>query len=508
MSASEQAQAGAPAAAPAAEEQSLLAQMINEFGDVAREKDPKTNRSRAEDVLDTLVDRALAGQLTYDRNVSRSLNAQIDAIDQAISKQLAAIMHHEKFQKLEGSWRGLKHLVFNSETNKTLKIKVLNIPQKELFRDLDKAVEFDQSEIFKKVYTEQFDMPGGEPYGALIGDYEFTNHPNDVELLSKMSQVAAAGFCPFISAASSRLFGFKNGWNDLPHVRDLEKTFEATEYIKWRSFRDSEDSRFVTLVMPRVLSRLPYGANTNPIEEFKYEELPLDEFGDHTTTPHHHYTWMNAAYVMGTQLTQAFSLYGFCVAIRGAEAGGKIEGLPAHIFTSDDGDKELKCPTEIGITDRRENELSKLGFLPLCHYKNTDYAVFFGAQTAQKPKKYFDPDATANANLSARLPYLMATSRFAHFLKVMARDKVGSFMEREDMEDWLNKWIMNYVNGAPDAGQEMRARYPLREAKVEVKEVPGNPGAYNAKVYMRPWLQVEQLTAALSMVTKIPAGQG
>jgi type VI secretion system protein ImpC len=506
MSASEQAQAQAPAAA--AEEQGLLSKMINEFSEAARKEDPKTKKSHAEEVVEALIDEALQGQLTYDKNVTRTINGHIAAIDQAISKQLAAIMHHEKFQKLEGSWRGLKHLVFNSETNATLKLKVLNIPKKELFKDLDRAVEFDQSETFKKVYSSEFDMPGGEPYGAMIGDYEFTNHPEDIELLSKMSKVAAAGFCPFVAAASSDLFGFKNGWTDLPHVRDLEKTFLATEYIKWRAFRDSEDSRFVTLVMPRVLSRLPYGAATKPVEEFSYEELPLDEQGKHGTTPHNHYTWMNAAYVMGAQLTQAFSLYGFCVAIRGADSGGRIEGLPAHIFMNDDGSSELKCPTEIGITDRRENELSNLGFLPLCHYKNTDYAVFFGAQTAQKPKKYDRPDATANAKLSARLPYIMATSRFAHYLKVMARDRIGSFMEREDMENWLNRWIMNYVNSAPDSGHELRAKYPLREAKVEVQEVPGNPGAYNAKIFMRPWLQLEQLTASLSMVTKIPAMGG
>jgi type VI secretion system protein ImpC len=318
-----------------------------------------------------------------------------------------------------------------------------------------------------------------------------------------MSNVAAAAFAPFITAAGADLFGFKD-WTDLSKPRDLEKIFESTEYAKWRSFRDSEDSRFVNLVMPRVLARLPYGSNTKPIESFAYEEVPLDERGRAKPVPHEHYTWMNAAYVMGTRLTEAFAKYGFCTAIRGAEGGGKVEGLPAHVFLSDDGDPDLKCPTELGITDRREAELSKLGFLPLCHYKNTDYAVFFGAQSSQKPKKYDRPEATANAAISARLPYIMATSRFAHYLKVMARDKIGSFMEASDCEAWLNRWLMNYVNGADQAGAEIKAKYPLREAKVEVKEIPGKPGSYNAVAWLRPWLQLEELTASLRMVASIP----
>jgi type VI secretion system protein ImpC len=368
---------------------------------------------------------------------------------------------------------------------------------------VDKAVEFDQSQIFKKLYENEFGSPGGEPYGSLIGDYEFTNHPEDIELLSKMSNVAAAAFCPFVSAASPNMFGF-GSWEELSKPRDLEKIFESVEYAKWRGFRDSEDSRFVTLVMPRVLARLPYGSNTKPIEEFGYEEAPTDANGKPRPLQHSQYAWMNASYVMGTKLTDAFAKYGWCTAIRGAEGGGKVEGLPGHVFVSDDGDPDLKCPTEIGITDRREAELSKVGFLPLCHYKNTDYAVFFGAQTTQKPKKYDKPEATANAAISARLPYIMATSRIAHYLKVMARDKIGSFMEASDCEAWLNRWIKNYVNANPNAGQEMKARFPLAEAKVQVKEIPGKPGSYHAVAWLRPWLQFEELTTSLRMVASIP----
>jgi type VI secretion system protein ImpC len=495
MSTAKEAGAGAPTTTTEAGQPSLLDQIFDAT--------KQTEKSRTQDLMTTLIEEVTKGTVTWNRNISVTIKEGMKAIDAALSKQLAAILHHPDYQKLEGSWRGLHHLVMNTETGATLKIKVLNISKRELFKDLDKAVEFDQSQAFKKLYENEFGSPGGEPYGTLIGDYEFTNHPEDLELLSKMSNVAAAAFCPFVAAGSPKLFGF-DSWNELSRPRDLEKIFEATEYTKWRSYRDSEDARFVTLVMPRVLSRLPYGSMTKPIEEFEFEEVELDESGKAKPVPHDHYAWMNASYVMGTKMTEAFAKYGWCTAIRGAEGGGKVEGLPAHVFTSDDGDADLKCPTEIGITDRREAELSKLGFLPLCHYKNTDYAVFFGAQTTQKPKKYDRPEATANAAISARLPYIMATARIAHYLKVMARDKIGSFMEVKDCEDWLNRWIMNYVNSNPNAGQEMKARYPLAEARVQVKEIPGKPGSYNAVAHLRPWLQFEELTASLRMVARIP----
>ena len=463
----------------------------------------QTSRDETEDLLKTLTKEAMAGTLKWDKNLTVTINSAIAAIDKVMSKQLSAIMQHEKLQKLEGSWRGLNHLIMNSETSSQLKIRMLNLNKKELTKDLEKAVEFDQSQTFKKIYESEFGTAGGEPYAALIGDYEFSGHPDDLDLLTNMSNVAAAGFCPFISAASPEMFGF-DSFTELSKPRDLEKIFDSAEYIKWRSFRDSEDSRFVTLTMPRVLARLPYGSATKPIEAFNFEEANMDSDGRQLESDHNEYCWMNAAYSMGTTLTKSFSEYGWCTSIRGAEGGGKVEGLPSHTFVSDDGDIDQKCPTEIGITDRREAELSKLGFLPLCHYKNTDYAVFFGAQTTQKPKKFDDPDATSNAEISARLPYIMATSRIAHFLKVMARDKIGSFMEASDAEEWLNRWIANYVNGSPGASAEMKARFPLAEANVEVKEVPGQPGVYSAIAWMRPWLQMEELTASLRLVANIP----
>jgi type VI secretion system protein ImpC len=488
VSSQEQKQSAA-SAETTAEGPSLLSQAI------AATK--QTERSRAEELLKALTSEAMKGSLKWNKSLTATFNKAIQAIDAAVSEQLAAVMHDPKFQQLEGTWRGLNYLVMNSETGSGLKIRVLNAPKKQLFKDLDTAVEFDQSQIFKKIYENEFGSPGGEPYAALIGDYYLGNHPEDVELLSKMSNVAAAAFAPFITSTDPSMMGFES-WTELSKPRDLEKIFDSVEYAKWKSFRESDDARFVALTMPRVLARLPYGERTKPIEEFGFEEVKKG------VVDHDHYTWMNAAYVHGARLTEAFAKSGFCTAIRGAEGGGKVEGLPAHTFTSDDGDTDLKCPAEIGITDRREAELSKLGFLPLCHYKNTDYAVFFGGQTAQKPKKYDRPEATSNAAVSARLPYIMATGRFAHYLKIMGRDKIGSFMEAADCEAWLNRWIANYVNGAPGQSQENRAKYPLAEARVEVKEIPGKPGSYNAVAWLRPWLQMEELSASLRMVAQIP----
>lgn len=460
-------------------------------------------RDRAKEMIDNLVGQVMAGTVVWDKSVTKTINKAIEAIDGVLSKQLAAIMHTPQFQQLEGSWRGLHYLVMNSETSAQLKLKVINCSKRELFKDVDRAVEFDQSQIFKKLYENEFGMPGGEPYGALVGDYEFTNHPEDIDLLTKMSQVAAAAFCPFLSAASPQLFGFES-FTQLSQPRDLEKIFLDVAYTKWKSFRDSEDSRFAVLTMPRVLSRLPYGSQTKPIEEFNYEEVELGDGKRAKSVNHDHYAWMNSSYVLGARLTDAFAKNGWCTAIRGVENGGKVENLPAHIFTSDDGDPDLKCPTEIGITDRREAELSKLGFLPLCHFKNTDYSVFFGAQSTQKPKKYDRAEATANAAISARLPYMMATSRIAHFLKVIARDKIGSFMERQECEDWLKRWIANYICADEKPSAEMKAKYPLAAAEIRVEEVPGAPGSYNAVAWLRPWLQLEELTTSLRMVAKIP----
>jgi type VI secretion system protein ImpC len=463
----------------------------------------QTEPQRAEELLRTLTEQALEGTVTYSKNLSLTLSEAIKQIDAKISKQLAAVMHHPKFQRLEGSWRGLHYLTMNTETSASLKIRVVNWSKRELLRDLARASEFDQSQLFKRIYESEFGTPGGQPYGALIGDYEFNNQPEEIDALRLVSNVAAASFAPFIAAASPELLGL-DSFRELSAPRDLEKIFDSLEYTKWNAYRETEDSRFVTLVMPRVLARLPYGDRTAQVDEFDFEEAPIDEAGVARRMGHEEYCWMNAAYALGARLTDAFARNGWCTAIRGAENGGKVENLPCHIFTSDDGDVDLQCPSEIGITDRREAELSKLGFLAISHYKGTDYAVFFGAQTTQKPKKYDRPDATANAAISARLPYMMASSRIAHYLKVIARDKIGSFKEARDVEAWLKRWIENYTNSNPSPSEEAKARYPLREARIRVEEIPGRPGSYNAVAHMRPWLQMEELTTSLRMVASIP----
>ena len=463
----------------------------------------QTEPAQVQALLATLTEEALAGQVTFSRNLTVTMKEAIRRIDEKLSRQLAAIMHHEKFKSLEGSWRGLHYLVSNTQTGKDIKVRVLNVSKRELARDLAKAIDFDQSTFFKKIYENEFGTPGGEPYGALIGDYYFDKSQDDVELLRNLSGVAAGAFAPFIAAAAPGMFGL-NSYEELAAPRDLADKFQSTEFSKWRGFRETEDSRFVTLTMPRVLARQPFGAEACQIDEFDYQESPPDAGGAAQSLAHDDYCWMNAAYTLGARLTSSFFDNGWCTAIRGAEGGGKVSNLPTHTFMSDEGDASEQCPTEIAITSRREKELSDLGFLPLCHYKNTDYAVFFGAQTTQKSKKYDRPEATENAAISSRLPYIMATARFAHYLKVMGRDKIGSFLEVEDCEAWLNRWIMNYVNSADGGGQEIRAKFPLREARVEVTQVPGSPGSYNAVAYLRPWLQMEELTASLRLVARIP----
>jgi type VI secretion system protein ImpC len=478
-----------------------------ELLDLIVDATPMTERAHTTSLVGTFLSQVASKTKGRLKSVSAEIERAIREIDEQVSKQVSAIMHVHEFQKLEGSWRGLHHLVMNSETGTSLKLKVMNAKKTEIAKDLEKAAEFDQSETFKKMYENEFGMPGGEPYGALIGDYEFSNHPEDVDMLTKMSNVAAAAFCPFITAPSPALLGMKS-WTELSKPRDLAKIHAGPDFTQYNAFRNTEDARFVCLTMPRVLARLPYGASTKKIEEFGFEEVDVDAMGHAKPVAHDNYCWMNSAYVMGTTLTSAFAQHGWCVAIRGAEGGGRVDGLPTHVFRSDDGDLDTKCPTEIGIGDRREKELSDLGFLSLGHYKNKDFAVFFGAQTAQKPKKYDKPDATANAAISARLPYIMATSRIAHYLKVMARDKIGSFMEASDCESWLHNWLQNYVNANSEAGQETKAKFPLRDAKVEVKEIPGMPGSYNAVAYLRPWLQMEELNSSMRLVAKIPQKAG
>lgn len=470
----------------------LLSRILDE-GKMARND---IQAEAAKDMIAEFVREVMRGEMVVSKDTEAMINARIAQIDKLVSAQLNEIMHHEDFQKLEGSWRGLHHLVMNSETGTMLKIRAMNVSKKDLLKDMERASEFDQSALFKKVYEEEFGTFGGAPFGALIGDYEFSNHPQDMSLLEKISNVAAAANAPFFSAASAQLFGWDE-YQELAEVRDLAKIFDRTEFAKWRSFRESEDSRYVGLCLPHTLMRLPYGAETVPTETFNFEE-------DVDGRDHKKYLWGNAAYSLGTRLTEAFAKYQWCAAIRGVEGGGLVQGLPTHTFKTDEGDVALKCPTEISITDRREKEFSDLGFIPLVHCKNTDYAAFFAVQSCQKAKKYDKDEANANARLSTQLPYIMAVSRFAHYIKAMMRDKIGSFMSRTDCEMFLNQWIQNYVTPDDTASPTTKAQYPLREAKIEVAEIPGKPGAYRAVAFLRPHFQLDELSVSLRLVAELP----
>jgi len=467
-----------------------------------KEFKPKTDRARAEveTAVRTLAEQALRETAVVSDDVVGTIKAIIAEIDHKLTEQVNLILHAERFQQVEGAWRGLHHLITNTETDEMLKIRVLNVSKKDLGKTLKKykGVAWDQSPLFKKLYEEEYGTLGGEPYGCLVGDYQFDHTPPDVELLGQIAQIAAAAHAPFIAAASSTLAGM-DSWQELSNPRDLAKIFGAPDYAAWRSLRESEDSRFVGLAMPRFLARLPYGAKTSPVEEFDFEEET--GAGDHNK-----YTWANAAYAMAVNINRSFKLYGWCSSIRGVESGGSVEGLPVHTFPSDDGGVDMKCPTEIAITDRREKELADCGFMPIIHRKNTDVAAFIGAQSLQKPFEYTDPDATSNARLSARLPYLFASCRFAHYLKCMVRDKVGSFKERADMERYLSDWIKGYVLGNPEnAGDTLKAQKPLAGAEVKVEEVEGNPGYYSAKFYLRPHYQLEGVNVTLSLVSRLPS---
>lgn len=431
-----------------------------------REFSPKTDQAReAVDLaVRTLAEQALASTFTMSDDAYKSIEAIIGAIDSKLSEQINLILHNEDFQKLESAWRGLHHLVSNTETDEKLRIRVMDVSKDELRRTLRryKGIGWDQSPFFKRIYEEEYGQLGGEPYGCLVADYYFDHTPPDVELLGSLAKISAAAHAPFIAGASPSVLQM-DSWQELANPRDLSKIFQNLEYAPWNSLRNSEDARYVGLAMPRFLSRLPYGIKTNPVDAFDFEE-------DTDGADHRKYVWSNAAYAMAVNINRSFKQYGWCTLIRGVESGGVVENLPCHTFPTDDGGVDMKCPTEIAISDRREAELSKNGFISLVHRKNTDYAAFIGAQSLQKPAEYYDADATANANLSARLPYLFACSRFAHYLKCIVRDKIGAFKEREDMQRWLNEWVMNYVDADPaNSSQETKARRPLAAAEVVVE---------------------------------------
>jgi type VI secretion system protein ImpC len=478
---------------------------VTEFDSLLKKEfKPKTDEAKdaVERAVRTLAEQALAQTKLISSDVVKSIEAMIAQLDKKMTEQINLILHHEDFQKLEGAWRGLHYLVNNTETDEMLKIRFMDLSKQELGKTLKryKGTAWDQSPLFKKVYEAEYGQFGGEPFGCLVGDYYFDQTAPDVELLSEMSKVAAAAHAPFITGASPTVMQM-GSWQELANPRDLTKIFTTPEYAAWRSLRESDDARYLGLAMPRYLARLPYGAKTNPVEDFAFEE-------DTGAADHNRYTWANAAYAMATNINRSFKMYGWCSRIRGIESGGAVEGLPTHTFPTDDGGVDMKCPTEIAISDRREAELAKNGFMPLIHRKNSDFAAFIGAQSLQKPTEYDDPDATANANLAARLPYLFACCRFAHYLKCIVRDKIGSFKERDDMQRWLQNWIMNYVDGDPaHSSESTKAMKPLAAAEVTVEEVEGNPGYYTSKFHLRPHYQLEGLTVSLRLVSKLPSAK-
>ncbi|MEN1929529.1 type VI secretion system contractile sheath large subunit [Luteimonas sp. MJ250] len=475
-------------------EPGLLDQIV-EKSKVAKSE---AEHQRAKDIISELAKEVLQGTVVVSDNLNLTLDSRVAELDRLISDQVSAIMHAPKFQELESTWRGLHYLCQQTSTGSMLKIKVLNAPKKDLVKDFKSAIDFDQSALFKKVYEEEFGTFGGSPFGALIGDYQIGRQPEDMYFIEQMSHVAAAAHAPFIAAASNDMFGLES-FTDLGKPRDLAKVFDTVEYAKWKSFRESEDSRYVGLTLPRFLGRLPYDPKEGTtVEGFNYVE-------DVSGTDHDKYLWCNTAFAFGARLTQAFEDFGWCAAIRGVEGGGLVEDLPTHTFRTDDGEVALKCPTELAVTDRREKELSDLGFIPLVHCKNTDYAAFFGAQSVQKPKKYNTDSANANAILSAQLQYIFAVSRIAHYLKAMMREKIGSFASAGNVEDFLNRWIAQYVLLDDNATQEAKAQYPLREASIQVSEVPGKPGVYRAVAFLRPHFQLDELSVSLRLVAELPA---
>jgi type VI secretion system protein ImpC len=484
--------AGQDAAAETTE-LTLLDQIVQE----GRVGTDSSTRERGKGLVKQFVNEVLKGQITIARDTEMMINARIAQIDHLISQQLNEVLHHPEYQRLEASWRGLKYLLSQSETGEGMKIKVLNVSKKELLKDLQRAPEFDQSALFKKVYEEEFGVFGGAPFGALVGDYYFDKSGQDMELLEKISQVAAAAHAPFLSSASHTMFNLES-FTQLDAPRDLAKVFDTTEYAKWKAFRNTEDSRYIALTAPRMLLREPYGSSTVPVEAFNYEEQ-VDG------TDHEKYLWGNSAFALAARVTKSFNRFGWCASIRGVESGGLVEGLPVHNFRTESGDIAMKCPTEVPITDRREKELADLGFVGLVHQKNTPNACFFSVQSCQKAKQYDSDAASANARISAQLPYIFATSRFAHYLKAIMRDKIGGFSSREEIQKFLTRWMGQYVVADDSASFEAKAQRPLREYRVDVVEVPGKPGAYRAVAFMRPHFQLDELSMSMRLVADLPA---
>jgi type VI secretion system protein ImpC len=477
-----------------AEPEGFLAELLEE----AR---PQSDEER--DAIRCLLERFLAEVLSREiiqSDAERQLNTLIAEIDQKLSDQLNEVLHHPAFQKLEATWRGLKYLVDRTNSGPTLKIKVLNVTHGEMVKDLEKAGSTERSILYHTVVESEYGMAGGKPYGMLMGDYEFTHMPEDMFLLQELSRIAAGCHSPFVAAASPRLFGLEH-FAQLQGPDKVGGVFEGEAYTRWRSFRDADHSRYVALTMPRVLARLPYGETKRKVEAFNFEEAVDGR-------DHDKYLWMSAAWAYAARVTNAFDQDGWLARTRGVEGGGKVDDLPTDVFLTEQGLTAVKCPTEVAIPWWREFELSSLGFLPLLHWKDTDYAAFVGTQSCHKPVEYRGPlgaEATANAALAAKLNYILCVSRFSHYLRVMLATWLGRQMPREKVEAALNQWIASYVVEDPTKLLESdRYKYPLQDARVEVTPIPEQPGWFQAVVRLRPHLHLEGVTLSLRLVAKMP----
>lgn len=451
------------------------------------------------ELLATLARLILADPHRPSDRPRRLIETLIAEIDLTMSAQLNAILHAPDYQVLEASWRGLWMLVRTADADAGVKVKALNIGKRELARTLRKfrGNAWDQSPIFRRVYEEEFGQLGGEPYGVLIGDYAFDHRPDDVLMLGDIARIAAAAHAPFVAAAAPSLLQM-DSWAEVANPRDLTRVFLTPEYTAWRSLREQEDTRYIGLCMPRYLARLPYGAATDPLDAFAFEE-------DTEGADINRLLWGNPAYAFAANVARAFATYGWCARIRGIDRGGGVEGLPVLHHPTADGDVDRRTVTEICLSERRDAELASCGLIPLMHRKNTDVAAFISAQSLQLPQVYEDPDASSNAALSARFPYLFACCRFAHYLKCMVRDKVGSTMTRTQLASWLSEWLIGYVDGSPATSTEdFKASHPLADARVEVTDRDDAPGVYDAKVFLRPHYQLEGLSVALRLVSRLP----
>ncbi|WP_181186476.1 type VI secretion system contractile sheath large subunit [Cronobacter sakazakii] len=423
------------------------------------------------------------------------LDHHIAELDRQISRQLDTVMHHPEFQQVESLWRGLKHLVNRTDYRQNVRTEILDIAKEDLRQDFEDAPEIIQSGLYWHTYTAEYDMPGGEPVGAVISSYEFDASAQDMALLRNISKVSAAAHMPFIGAVGPKFF-LKDSMEEVAAIKDIGNYFDRAEYIKWKAFRDTDDARYIGLTLPRVLGRLPYGPDTVPVRSFNYvEEVKGPD--------HEKYLWTSASFAFAANMVKSFINNGWCVQIRGPQAGGAVQGLPIHLYDLGTGN-QVKIPSEVMIPETREFEFANLGFIPLSYYKNRDYACFFSANSAQKPALYDTPDATANSRINARLPYIFLLSRIAHYLKLIQRENIGTTKDRRLLELELNNWVRGLVTEMTDPGDELQASHPLRDAKVVVEDIEDNPGFFRVRLYAVPHFQVEGMDVSLSLVSQMP----